>query len=109
LVTAFVLTVVAAVRFFKDDTGRTVVERGLEHARPRTQAAVSVLALTGMLGTAFGIAVIGEVAVGPYASPYKALPKHLLNGLCDAPGTTGTSYGPCLGSPGYRAPLRRLP
>jgi hypothetical protein len=96
----------AALRFFKDDRGRNVLERGAAHLKPRLRGPASVLALVAVTNVAFFTAGVVEMAVGLYAAPYKKMPAHLVNGLCDAPGFTGTRYGPCPGSPGYRIPLR---
>jgi len=92
----------AALRFFRDDHGRSIAERGTR--RP----VVSQLALVG----AFQLALLaGNVLInagGFYADPYPAMPASFVNGMCDAPGVTGTRYGPCPGSPGFRMPVRTL-
>ena len=92
----------AALRFFRDDRGRTVLERGAAGVPARWRSAVSVLALVAVTNGAFLAAGIAEMAVGLYAAPYKPQPAHLVNGLCGP----GTRYGACPGSPGYRLPLR---
>lgn len=106
---SLIFATLALIRFYKDDTGRTVVERGLESLSPRRQTVVSLLALTGLTNLLLGVGTVLVVITGPYADPYPKLPAHLVNGLCDAPGFSGTRYGPCPGSPGYRAPIRTLP
>jgi hypothetical protein len=99
---------IAMIRFYKDDNGRTLVERGLDHVRPALRKWISLLALLGFIsGSAF--ATNGILSLnGPYMQRYQKEPPALINRMCDAPGTTGTAYGPCPGSPGYRAPIRRL-
>jgi hypothetical protein len=106
VVAGLVFGLLAALRFFRDDRGRTVLERGAAHIQPRLRAPATVLALVAVTNTAFFAAGVVEMAVGLYAAPYKKMPAHLVNGLCDAPGVTGTRYGACPGSPGYRIPLR---
>ena len=96
----------AALRFFKDDRGQTLIERGVSHLPARRRTAATVLALVAVTNGAFFTAGVAEMAVGLYAAPYKPMPAHLVNGLCDAPGYTDTRYGACPGSPGYRVPLR---
>jgi hypothetical protein len=46
------------------------------------------------------------IATGPYEEPWPKLPRDLVGNICDAPGITGTAYGPCPGSPGFRMPGR---
>jgi hypothetical protein len=106
VVAGLVFGLLAALRFFRDDRGRTVLERGAAHIQPRLRAPATVLALVAVTNTAFFAAGVVEMTVGLYAAPYKKMPAHLVNGLCDAPGVTGTRYGACPGSPGYRIPLR---
>ena len=107
---AMIFATLALIRFMKDDQGRTVVERGLDHLPPRRRTLLSLLALTGVTNLLLAIATVMVVVTGPYADPYPKMPDHLVNGLCDAPGWEGrTRYGPCPGSPGYRAPIRTLP
>ena len=99
--------VLAAVRIFKDDRGRSLVERGLDHHRPRVRAGLSLLALYGLMQMAtWGIANAPLWPLGFHARPWPNLPASVVNGVCDAPGFSGTRYGPCPGSPGYRRPGR---
>lgn len=102
---------VGLVHFIRDDRGRTIFEQRLDHLAPRRRTLVSTLALVAYMNLmVFGVDLI--LATGaPYASPWRGLPAHVVNGACDtADGTvTGTRYGPCPGSPGYKAPLRHLP
>jgi hypothetical protein len=99
---------VAYVRFFKDDLGLTVIDRGVEQASPLRKGLVSVLALVAVLNCLAWTAAVADSALGFYSSPYPRLPAHLVNGMCDAPGLSPTSYGPCPGSPGFRMPVRKL-
>jgi len=97
---------VACLRFFTDDRGRIVTQRGLDAIAPRRRRAVSLLATMAACQL---IVVIGwglmTVPASLYSSPYPKTPSHLINGLCDAPGASGTSYGRCPGSPGFRVPI----
>jgi len=101
-----------AVRNLKNDRGETIFEQGLDHIRsPRWRRALGFLSLVGffqlLILTADAICMLG----GPFSSPYRDYPAHVVNGLCDtADGVvTGTRYGPCPGTPGYRMPIRSLP
>ncbi|HVW34338.1 MAG TPA: spirocyclase AveC family protein [Acidimicrobiia bacterium] len=92
----------AALRFFRDDRGRTVLERRAGALPGRWRAPATALALVAVTNGAFLTAGMVEMAVGLYAAPYRPMPAHLVNGLCGP----GTRYGACPGSPGYRLPLR---
>jgi hypothetical protein len=98
--------VLASVRIFKDDRGRTIVERDLDRHRPAVRLAITCLSLY----TIFQIAIWGFASM-PYwvlaihQHPWPAEPRQLVNGMCDAPGVSGTRYGPCPGSPGFRMPV----
>jgi hypothetical protein len=106
VVAGVVFGLLAALRFFRDDRGQTVIERGAAHLRPRIRGAATTLALVAVFNVAFLTAGAVQMAIGLYAAPYKEMPAHIVNGLCDAPGITGTRYGICPGTPGYRIPLR---
>lgn len=110
LVIASILwTGIAAVRYFKNDRGETLAERGMDRSRPGTKAIVTILALIGM---SQGLAVVSNTILithGPFMQQYPAMPAWLVNDMCNAPGVTGTRYGPCPGDAHYLAPLRRLP
>jgi hypothetical protein len=108
-IASILFTGLASVRYFKDDKGRTIVERGIDHLKPATRSVVVILALIGISQGCATISCLILVANGPYMQQYPRMPAWLVNDMCDAPGITGTAYGPCPGSPGYLAPLRRLP
>jgi hypothetical protein len=102
-----------ALRFFKDDKGREVTERGLDRMPPWRRNLVSTLALMGVLHAVWLGCTTVQAIVGFYADPYKPLPKYLINDMCDAPvlgggQVTGTRYGPCP-QEGLRFPIRYLP
>jgi hypothetical protein len=98
-----------AVRFLKDDSGRTMVERGVSRLRPGRQRVVTTLALCGVIQLAALQNNLSVLIPGLYASPYPELPPSLIIGMCDAPGFQATRYGPCPGAPGYRMPIHHLP
>lgn len=89
----------ACLRFFRDAHGRTLVERG-GHVRTNILAAIAACQLIVILGWGFL-----TVPFSLRSAPYPAIPEHLINGLCDAPGVTGTPYGPCPGGSGFRLPV----
>jgi hypothetical protein len=94
-------------RVFRDDRGRTFLERGLERHTPRRQKAITLMALYGYLQIViWGLAVAPFWPASFYEPAWPEMPRHLLNNVCDAPGVTGTRYGPCPGSPGFRMPGR---
>ncbi len=102
-----------ALRYFKDDRGRQLTERGLEGHSPVVRQTLSVLALIAVVSGVWLWATTTQAIGGLYADPYQPLPAHLVNDVCDAPllgggQRTGTAYGHCPqeGSP---IPVRKLP
>ena len=95
-----------SIRIFKDDRGRSLPERGLDHYPPRMRKGLTLLALFG----AFNILIVTfgnlPTILSPYVSVPPHLPAHLVNGVCDAPGFEGSRYGSCPGSPDFRMPGR---
>ena len=90
----------ACLRFFKDRDGFTLVERSRSGA-VRVLAAIAACQIIVVVG--WGLLT---VPFSLHSSPYPELPRHLINGLCDAPGWEGTAYGPCPGSPGFELPIK---
>jgi hypothetical protein len=105
-----VFGLVAALRIFKDDQGRTIVERGLSHLKPAKAKVVTLLALYAVMQMiVWGPGTMPDFLYQPYMVEWpKNYPTHLLNGACDAPGYRGTPYGPCPGSDGFQMPGRRV-
>jgi len=104
---AMVFLFCGALRLFKDDKGRTIVERGLERFAFLPRTLISLLATYGAIQLiAWGPPTWIDIAYVPYETQWQHTPGYLLNDACDAPGVTGTRFGPCPGSPGYRMPGR---
>jgi hypothetical protein len=100
LTTGMVFAGWAALRYFRDDEGRAVTERGVGTAG-------SVLATAAWCASLLIILQFFVSVFAFQADPYpKAFPRHLTNGMCDVGPTSGTRYGPCPGSPGFRMPSR---
>ena len=102
---------VGLVHYIRDDRGRTIFEWKLDHLTPGRRTLVSTLGVIAYMNLmVFGTDLILALG-GPYASPWRGLPAHVVNGVCDtADGTvTGTRAGPCPGDPSYRVPMRNLP
>jgi Spirocyclase AveC-like len=97
-------------RYLRDDKGRTIFERGLDHLRPRTRKVLSFLSLVGYMQLMVAVTIVITIApVGLYANHSPAYPQYIINGQCDIGSVHGSSYGPCPGTPGFTAPLRQLP
>lgn len=78
---------IACVRFFRDDKGRTFVERGLEELRvsTRTKTWASVLAVIGFFNVAFGVYNIAWNWMSLNIDPTPpGISKALRNGICGA-------------------------
>jgi hypothetical protein len=102
-------TACAALRFFKDDRGRTVVERGFDQLTARWRGIFAFFALCGFVQIGFAAGSAIDIFAEPYSTYHAKVPAHVLNGLCDdGVNATGTAYGPCPGRPGYKVPLRKL-
>jgi hypothetical protein len=97
----------ALMRYFKNDRGETIIDRGLDRMSSWKRTVVSLLAMyMAFQFIAWGPATVPDILIGPYQEPWPELPAHLVNDLCDAPGHGGTRYGPCPGSEGFRMPGR---
>lgn len=111
ITTSIVFTTFAAVRYFRDDRGQTIGERGLENLAPAARTAVSIFATIAMFAMAMWALLLVQIPAGLHTSPYPdGYPAHQINGLCNIPGNKNwaqqTAYGPCPGSPGFRMPVR---
>jgi uncharacterized protein DUF5135 len=96
---------IAALRFFRDDRGNTVVERGIDRVdtTPRRRQILRQLALIGAMNASF--AFVYNVPVQYFSSHAQAFPQDLLNrpyllgGVCGQ----GTSFA----CPDPRIPIPR--
>jgi hypothetical protein len=111
ITTAIVFTTFAAVRFFRNDKGQTIGERGLEGFSAGARTIVSIFATIAMFAMSMWALLLIQIPAGLHSSPYPAgYPAHQINGLCNIPGNKNwiqpTAYGPCPGSPGLRMPVK---
>jgi hypothetical protein len=106
LTTTMVFASLGVLRFFRNDRGQSLVERGLDRLPPGRRTVFSVFATIGWMNLALIALILCQVPTGMHAAPYPDYPAHLVNGLCDAGPFTGTGYGPCPGTPGFRIPLK---
>ena len=89
-------TATAGLRFFRDDKGRSVVERGASAMGPNSKKStvVRLLAVTGFVHLTYLVYSIlfswAAVYGGPYPEGYKSW---MLNGMC-GPGTEYVCQGP---------------
>lgn len=96
----------SCVRYYVNDRGQRITERGLDQLPKRMRVFVSTLAMMAILNSLMITASLMDAVVGLYSAPYRPQPAHLIVGACDYPGgPVGTRYGPCPGSPGYKMPL----
>lgn len=97
----------AAIRIFRDDRGRTIAERGLDHYSPRVRTAVTMGAMYTLIQLVLWIpGTAPDWLIGWRTTEWAKLPLSVNNGLCDQPGViSGTRYGPCPGSPDWRMPV----
>jgi hypothetical protein len=99
-------TTLACLRFFVNDRGQTLAERGLDRLSVRRRTGVGVLATIAFCNLSVIVWSSPLILAGLYAKPYPDYPRNLSNVICDTPGLTGSAYGPCPGGHGFRVPLR---
>jgi hypothetical protein len=107
------LGAVAALSHFRDDKGRTVVERGLDSLRVGAGAkqGVRFLAIFGAVHLAFLVLyMVPNQWLATHADSYpRGYKSYMINGMCDYPGATsavqarGVAGVPCAG-PGVPIP-----
>ena len=97
----------AAIRILRDTQGRTIVERGLDHYSPRARTAFSMGAMYTLIQLVLWLpGTAPDWLIGFRTTEWAKLPLSVNNGLCDQPSViSGTRYGPCPGSPGWRMPV----
>lgn len=104
---ALYFAVMAALRFFKNDQGHTLLERGLERYSPRVRGAITLLAVyTVFQFAAWGPGTAALFPLAFHQQEWDELPAHLNAGVCDQPSVGRTRYGPCPGTPGWRMPMQ---
>lgn len=99
-------TTLACMRYFVNDRGQTLTERGLDHLPRRRRTSTSLLATIAFCNLSVIVWSSPLILAGLHAKQYPSYPRHLSNLSCDTPGLTGSLYGPCPGSHGFRVPLR---
>ena len=87
---SLVFTAMAALRFYRDDAGRSAVDRGLERTRltVRAKTVVSTLAVVGFANIAMGLHTIPSVWASFYLHKTVEVPSYMRAGVCGE----GTSY-----------------
>jgi hypothetical protein len=99
-----------AVRHFRDDRGRTVFERGLDHLSPRRQTLVSLFSVVSFMQIQVFVVVMAIAPMGFYADHTPAYPRFVINELCNDGGIHSSPYGACPGTTTrFSAPIRFLP
>jgi hypothetical protein len=85
----------AALRFFRDDTGHAVVERGLDDVKTpkRTKEILGLLAVVGFANLAMITYNVLTVPLSLYVGQTPANPTYMRNGIC-GPGTPYACPGP---------------
>jgi hypothetical protein len=88
------IAAVACLRYFRDDQGRSVVERGIERlaVSPRVRVLASTLAIVGFANAGMMVYNVFTVPLALYVDETPAYPSYMRNGLCGE----GTPY-PCPG------------
>jgi hypothetical protein len=93
-------TSITALRYFRDDRGRSIVERGegRRAVTPRRRTALSLLAVVGFANCAMVLYNVATVPMALYVGPSpKGYPSYMRNGMCGE----GTPYE----CPGPRVPI----
>jgi hypothetical protein len=97
------------VRYIRNDRGQTIFEQGLDHLRPRTRGALRFLSLVGFIQVTVAVTALFMANMGLYASHTPNYPPSIINNSCNVGSIHDSPYGPCPGTPGFRAPIRFLP
>jgi hypothetical protein len=85
------VTLITALRFFRDDRGHTILDRGIDDIRASAgqKTTLRVLAMTGCVAAISFVTYYGPwgLLVGPHVNVWaKDVPSYLTNGIC-GPGT----------------------
>ncbi|MGH9169187.1 MAG: spirocyclase AveC family protein, partial [Acidimicrobiia bacterium] len=73
----------ACLRFFRNDKGQAITERGLDGLSPGRRAGVSVLATIAVCNSLLLVLGVVQISAGFLADPYPRYPLHMVNDLCD--------------------------
>src|SRR5439155_1179924 len=84
LVVGVFCSVIGMLRYYRDDRGRSRIERGIDdlRLRPRRRSIVSALAFVGLANVMFALLNVGYNWVGLYVDKTPDYPSYLVNGLC---------------------------
>ena len=96
LVFGAILTASAALMHFKDDKGRSFVERGIDETRlsPRRVAFLRIMAVSGFTFVIYAGYSLVWCWASIYGGPYpKDMPSYMVNGMC-GPGTDYACMSP---------------
>lgn len=106
IATTFFATL-SAIRYYKNDKGETILERGLDGASQRRRSVMSTLAFIAVMNTMWLVGAVAWTAGGLFSGPWKEAPAFVNVGVCDDVdgGMRSTRYGPCPGSPEFRIPM----
>lgn len=85
-----VFAAMAALRYFRDDAGRSIAERGVHRLPTRWRTAASALAVIGFANLAMALHTIPSAWASLYLNPTVPLPSYMRAGMCG----DGTPY-PC--------------
>jgi hypothetical protein len=99
-------TTLASLRFFVNDRGERLTERGLEHLPAGPRTTLALLATIAACNLSVILWSSPLVLAGFKATRYPNYPRSLSTVVCDTPGLHGSAYGPCPGGRGFRVPLR---
>jgi hypothetical protein len=95
LTTAVVFTTVASIRFFKNDKGQTLPERGLDRLSAAQSAIIATLASITLFAMSMWVLLLLQLPAGLHTSPYpQGYPDHMINNLCDVKPGMHTDYRP---------------
>lgn len=99
--------VLGAVRYFVDDRGRSVVEKGADELRIPTKArtGLRLLAVVGLVNLLFGLYNLGFAGLSLYGgpTPVEDIPDYMRNEVC------GPDTGYACPSPSEPIPIRETP
>jgi hypothetical protein len=91
----FITASVTALRYHRDDLGRTLLERAAAGIRGRRRTLLLTVAVIGWVQLTVIVSFLPAMLTAPYAGAWpRGLPPQLVNGLCDN-NTSGPTPYPC--------------